>query len=410
MFPVGSVTMSMGREYRKLWAGNAAANFGDGISFIAIPLLATELTTDPLLIAGLPMVYSAVRFLVVLPIGAFVDRLDRKTILWIANLSRGILLLTLAALVATGTGSIIALYIVFTLIGLLETAADNSALSILPALVKTKDLDKANSQITATQLVTDEFIGPPLGGLMFAAAISLPIAFTGAAYAAAALFFLGMAGSFRPQRLNTYAPSVRREVAEGAAWLARHRLLRSLAIITGLASVAYMMPFSILVLFAEDILGLGAAGYGVLLSVSALGGLMGSMMAAPLRRKIGYAATTTGSLALGSLSLFALFLTDVPWLAGLFLAAYILHAVLFSISVSSLRQRLVPDNLRGRVNAVSKLFSLAGLTLGAGLGGLFATIAGLATPFLAGAAVFMLCALIAWPSLRKWEQDSPVLP
>ncbi|PQZ93700.1 MFS transporter [Arthrobacter sp. MYb227] len=399
--------MSTGREYRKLWAGNAAANFGDGISFIAIPLLATQLTTSPLLIAGLPMVYSAVRFLVVLPVGAFVDRLDRKTILWVSNLSRGILLLALAALVATGTGSILALYVVFTMIGLLETAADNAALSILPSLVGTKDLDRANSQITATQLVADEFVGPPLGGLMFAVAISLPIAVTGGAYAAAALFFLGMAGSFRPQRLSTHAPSVRREVAEGAAWLARHRLLRSLAIITGLASVAYMMPFSILVLFAEDILGLGAAGYGILLSVSALGGLVGSAMAAPLRRKIGYAATTTGSLVLGSLSLFALFLTDNSWLAGLFLAVYILHAVIFSICVSSLRQRLVPDDLRGRVNAVSKLFSLAGLTIGAGLGGLFATVGGLAAPFLAGAVVVLLCALIAWPSLRKWENTHP---
>lgn len=401
--------MSLGREYRKMWAGNAASNFGDGMSFVAIPLLATALTSNPLLIAGLSMVYSAAKFLVVLPIGAFVDRLDRKTILWVANLSRSILLIALAVLVATGTGSIVALYVVFTLIGLLETAADNSALSILPSLVRTKDLDKANSQITATQLVADEFIGPPLGGLMFVAAISLPIAITGGAYAAAALFFLGMVGKFRHKRLNAHPPSLRREVVEGAAWLVRHRLLRSLAIISGLASVAYMMPFSILVLFAEDVLSLGAPGYGILLSVSALGGLIGSAVVASLRRKIGYAATTAGSLVLGSLSLFAIYVTDVPWVAALFLAAYILHAVLFSICLSSLRQRLVPDELRGRVNAVSKLFGLAGLTIGAGLGGLFATASGLATPFLAGALVFALCALIAWPSLRTWENANPAV-
>lgn len=401
--------MSLGREYRKMWAGNAASNFGDGMSFVAIPLLATALTSNPLLIAGLSMVYSAAKFLVVLPIGAFVDRPDRKTILWVANLSRSILLIALAVLVATGTGSIVALYVVFTLIGLLETAADNSALSILPSLVRTKNLDKANSQITATQLVADEFIGPPLGGLMFAAAISLPIAITGGAYAAAALFFLGMVGNFRPKGLNAQPPSLRREVVEGAAWLVRHRLLRSLAIISGLASVAYMMPFSILVLFAEDVLSLGAPGYGILLSVSALGGLIGSAVVAPLRRKIGYAATTAGSLVLGSLSLFAIYVTDVPWVAALFLAAYILHAVLFSICLSSLRQRLVPDELRGRVNAVSKLFGLAGLTIGAGLGGLFATASGLATPFLAGALVFALCALIAWPSLRTWENANPAV-
>lgn len=97
--------MSLGREYRKLWAGNAASNFGDGISFIARPLLATALMSNPMLIAGLPMVYAAARFLVVLPIGALVDRLDRKTIPWVSNLGRGILLLALATSVATGTAT-----------------------------------------------------------------------------------------------------------------------------------------------------------------------------------------------------------------------------------------------------------------------------------------------------------------
>lgn len=403
---IDSDIVSLGREYRKLWVGNAASNFGDGISFVAIPLLATQLTSSPLLIAGLSMAYSAARLLVVLPIGAFVDRLDRRTILWVANISRGGLLLALAALVAAGAGSILALYIVFVLIGLLETAADNAAMSILPSIVAIKDLDKANSQIAATQLVADEFVGPPIGGLLFAAAIALPVAVTGGAYAAAGLFFLGMAGSFRPQRLNTHPPSLRREVAEGASWLARHHLLRSLAVVGGLASIAYMMPFSILVLFAEDILRLGSAGYGILLSVSALGGLLGSAIAPAVRKRFGYAVTGTGSLILGSVSLLALYMTTNPWLASVFLATYILHAVLFGICVSSLRQRLVPDELRGRVNAVSKLFGLAGLTLGAALGGVLATVSNLAVPFLAGAVVFAVCALIAWRSLNAWEKQA----
>ncbi|GAB3251413.1 MFS transporter [Arthrobacter pigmenti] len=396
--------MSSGREYRKLWAGNAASNFGDGVSFVAIPLLATALTSDPLLIAGLSMVYSAARFLVVLPVGVFVDRLDRRTILWVANLSRGVLLAVLALLVATGTGSILALYVVFTLIGLLETAADNSALSILPSIVAKKDLDKANSQIAATQLVADEFVGPPIGGLMFAAAIALPVGVTGGAYAGAALFFLALTGRFRPERFNDHPPSLRREVIEGAGWLARHRLLRTLSVISGLASIAYMMPFSILVLFAQDILGLEPAGYGILLSVSALGGLAGSVIAVPLRRKAGYAATAAGSLVLGSLTLIATSLTTIPWVAGLCLAAYILHAVLYGVCVASIRQRLVPDDLRGRVNSASKLLSLAGLAIGAALGGILASTLDLMAPFLVGGMIFALCALIAWPALRNWEK------
>lgn len=125
--PVRSVTTSPGREYRKLWAGNAASNVGDGITFTAIPLLATALTSSPMLIAGLPMVHAAARFLVVLPIGAFVDRLDRKAILWVSNLGSSILLLALATSVATVTATVPVLYVVFVLIGLLETASDDSS-------------------------------------------------------------------------------------------------------------------------------------------------------------------------------------------------------------------------------------------------------------------------------------------
>src|SRR5664280_3433052 len=71
--------MSLGLNYRRLWAGNAASNLGDGISFVAIPLLAAALTSDPVLIAGLSMVNAAARLLVVLPIGVLVDRVNRTT-------------------------------------------------------------------------------------------------------------------------------------------------------------------------------------------------------------------------------------------------------------------------------------------------------------------------------------------
>lgn len=255
-------------------------------------------------------------------------------------------------------------------------------------------------------MIADEFVGPPIGGLLFAAAIALPVAVTGGAYAAAALFFLALTGRFRPERLNGHPRSLRREMIEGAGWLGRHGLLRTLSIITGLSSIAYMMPFSILVLFAQDVLGLEPAGYGILLSVSALGGLAGSVIAVPVRRKFGYAGTAAGSLVVGSLTLVATSLTVTPWITGLCLAAYILHAVVYGICVASIRQRLVPDGLRGRVNSVSKLLALAGLTIGAGLGGMLASSFGLEAPFLAGGIIFGFCALIAWQALRNWEDTA----
>ena len=386
-----------------MWAGNAAGNLSDGMVFVAIPLLATSLTTDALLIAGLAAVYSAVRLLVVVPVGVYVDRFDRRTVLWVTNAARAALLLAMAVLFATGNGSLPLLYIVFAGIGLLETAADNAALSILPSIVLGRDLDRANGRVSAAQLVADEFVGPPLGGLLFAVAAALPVFAACGFYAAAGIFFLSL-----PRRAGADAGrpmlprrSVYREALEGAVWLREHRLLGGLAVVGGLASVAYMMPFSVLVLYSQQTLGLDSAGYGVILAVSALGGLVGSFVTVHVRARIGYGRAIVGSLALGAVSMLALAATTSAVVAAVLLAVYILHSVVWGICVSSLRQRLVPDALRGRVNASSKVLSLLGLAVGATIGGLLASTAGLPAPFLASGVLFVICAVVAGAIFRQ---------
>lgn len=397
--------MSTGRGFRQLWSGNAAGNLSDGLIFVAIPLLATSLTTDAILIAGLAAIYSAVRLLVVVPVGVYVDRFDRRTILWLTNLSRASLLIMMAVLFAIGFGSVPLLYVVLAGVGILETAADNAALSILPSVVPANKLDQANSRISAAQLLADEFAGPPLGGLLFALGVAVPVLAAGSLYAAAGFFFLAL-----PRRGVVNAPlsprrSVFREAADGARWLREHRLLRGLAVVGGLASVAYMMPFSVLVLFAQQRLGLGPAGYGLILAVSALGGLVGSIITAPLRSRAGYGWTIGGSLCLGAGSMFALAFVRIPWMAAALLAAYILHSVVWGICVSSLRQRLVPEHLRGRVNASSKVLGLIGLTVGAALGGVLASSLSLSVPFVASGALFICCGAIVWWLFRSELQS-----
>ncbi|MBG6106656.1 MFS family permease [Frigoribacterium sp. CG_9.8] len=386
--------------------GNAAGNLSDGLIFVAIPLLATSLTTDAIFIAGLAAMYSAVRLLVVVPVGVYVDHFDRRTILWITNLSRASLLIMMAVLFAIGFGSVPLLYVVLAGVGILETAADNAALSILPSVVPANKLDQANSRISAAQLLADEFAGPPLGGLLFALGVAVPVPVwaAGGLYAAAGLFFLALP---RPGVVNGFASprrSVFREAVDGARWLRGHRLLSGLAVVGGLASIAYMMPFSVLVLFAQQTLGLGAAGYGLILAVSALGGLVGSIITAPLRLRVGYGRMIVGSLCLGAASMFALAFVRIPWVAAVLLAAYILHSVVWGICVSSLRQRLVPEHLRGRVNALSKVLSLVGLTVGAALGGVLASLLPLSVPFLASGTLFICCGVI---SLFLCEQGVP---
>ena len=400
--------MPLGRGFGALWSANALSNLADGLAFVSMPLLAASLTDDPRLVAGLATLYALIRLLVALPIGVWVDRLDRRTLIVTANLLRGIALLALALTIHFGIASLVVLYATMAVVGALESLADNAALAILPSLVDRERLDSANGRISAAQLVTDEFVGPPLGGFLFAFAAAAPVFAMGGLWAVAGLIALAV-----PIRLSSRAPldaaparrSIYAEAREGIVWLAHHRVVGSLALIGALASVGYMLPFSILVLFAQGRLGLDGTGYGLLLAFSALGGLLGSFLAPRLRARLGYRWTIVASLLLGALTLSGLALTRNPIVAGVLLALYILHAVVWNICSLSLRQRLVPDDLLGRVGGASRVLGLLGLAVGSALGGLLGMI-DLATPVAAGAAVFVACCLVAAVALRDGPAGS----
>jgi len=390
--------------FRALWGANALSNLADGLVFVTMPLVAAGLTDDPRLVAGLATTYALVRLVVALPVGVHVDRLDRRTLLVVANALRGFAVLGLAVSIQSGVASLAVLYAVMAVVGVLESAADGAAVAVLPSIVPRDRLDRANARITGTQLVADEFVGPPLGGILFALAAAVPVYATGGLWVAAGAVALALPRRARdasvPADPTDPPPSVFREAAAGVRWLAGHRVVGSLALIGGLASVGYMLPFSVLVLFAGERLGLDAAGYGVLLAASALGGLAGSAIAAPLRARLGSRWTITSALGLGAASLAGLAVTRDPIVAGALLALYILHAVVWGICATSLRQRLVPADLLGRVGAAGRVVSLLGLAAGSALGGVLAT-AGIALPTVAGAIVFTACAVLAGVALRR---------
>ena len=367
-----------------------------------MPLLAASMTDDPRLVAGLATVYALVRLLVAIPIGVWVDRVNRRTLIVAANLMRGLALLGLALTIHVGVSTLVLLYATMAVVGTLESLADNAAVAILPSLVESERLDSANGRIATAQLVADEFAGPPLGGFLFALAAAAPVFAMGGLWAVAGLVALALPirRSSGPPIAATARRSIYAEAREGIAWLARDHIVGTLALIGALASVGYMLPFSILVLFAQESLELNGTGYGLLLAFSALGGLLGSFLASRLRKLLGYRWTIVVSLLLGALTLGGLALTTHPIIAGVLLALYILHAVVWNICSLSLRQRLVPDDLLGRVGGAARVLGLLGLVAGSALGGILGAI-DLATPIALGAAVFVVCCLVAAVNLRR---------
>ncbi|RII98103.1 MFS transporter, partial [Clavibacter nebraskensis] len=175
-----------------LWGANALSNLADGLVFVTLPLVAAELTDDPRAVAGLATAYALVRLLVALPVGVYVDRLDRRTLLVAANVLLGAAVLALAVSIQAGVASLAVLDAVMAVVGVLESAADGAAVAVLPSIVPEGRLDRANARIAGTQLVADEFVGPPLGGILFALAAAVPVYATGGLWVAAGAVALAL--------------------------------------------------------------------------------------------------------------------------------------------------------------------------------------------------------------------------
>jgi MFS family permease len=380
--------MTLGRNFAKALVASGFANLADGVLWVALPLLAVQLTRSPLLIAGVA-VAARVPWLLAPVAGALADRLDRRQSMVRVNLVRAVLLGGLALAVAADLATLAVLYAVALLLGVAETLFDTSAQSLLPAIVARDDLTRANSRLFAVELVANTFIGPPLGGLLAAAGLALALGLPAAAYLVGAGCLVLIAGSFRAVGAGPAGSTrLRDDIAEGARFVWRHPVLRPLAIMLGVENMAYAAVFSVLVLFAvaPGPMGLSEAGYGALTAAIGVGSLIGTWLAVPVERRLGRARTLAVSVVLCGASLAVPVVTAVPVLVGASLVVSGVAIVLWNVVTVSLRQRITPDRLLGRMNASYRLVGWGTMPLGALLGGALAEALGLRATFLIAAA------------------------
>ncbi len=389
----------LGAEYKKLWTASTISNLGDGVTLVAAPLLAASLTRDPLLIAGAVFVKQLAWLLFSLHAGALIDRLDRRLLMGYVDFFRSALIGFLGIAVLLNLASIPLLYAVFFLIGAAEPLFDNASVAVVPAMVDRRDLQKANGRLTVAQVVMGEFVGPPLGGFLFATVAALPFLFDAGTFAAAAALVLALKGRFRAERQQgVAATTLPQEIGEGLRWLAENRLLLTLALVLGVAGFAVMGVFSILVLYAQEILGLGGIGYGVLMTAFAAGGVAGGFLAERVSGFLGIGRTISVIFLLEATAFATLALTTNPFLAGVMIALDALAGTVWNVVTISLRQELIPERLLGRVFSSFRMVGFGGMALGALASGLLAREFGLTVPFWVAAAMMLVlsatCAIV----------------
>lgn len=384
--------------FRTLWLATASANLGDGVALVAAPLLAATLTTDPAAIAGLTFAQRLPWLLFPLLSGALADRLDRRRAMVAVAFARAAIIALLAAALLGGWVTLPLLYATFFLLSTGETLFDTAAATLLPALVPRNQLPRANARLSGALTATNQFIGPPLGGALFAAAVALPFLVGVGGLAAAGLLLLSLRGTFRPtQREDKGAETLRAEVVSGLRWLWRHRLLRTLVLALAVLNLTLVAQNAIMVLYAQQRLGLEARGYGLLLTTYGLGGILGGLIAGRVIEWLGVGAALRLGLLFEMLVPAALALARAPLLAGLVLALFGCHAIVWGAALTALRQELTPDALRGRVGGAYRLIEEGTAAPGALLGGGLAVLGGTVAPFWFGALAGIGVLLYAWP-------------
>jgi MFS family permease len=412
------------RNFNLLLTASTFSNLADGIAGFAYPWLFSLLTRDPLLISIVSVLVNLPRLIFVLYAGVIADKFNRQKILIYTRLGQVFLTSMFILLIFINLDSIpkavqfnepqfeskfliiSTAYFLAFMFGLLEVTRDNAAQAFLPQIVSKDNLPKANGRLFGIEIVTNNFLGTPVGGFLIGLSLITPFIFDTLLMLASVFFIIGIKGKFERPEKNSKEQNTSEMIKEGVNWLKNNTLLKRLAIYTGIANFFGSMQFPIMILFAQELIGLNAIQYSFLAYGAAIGGLVGSQLANKVNARFEESKTLLISVALFGIGMFAPYVTSNPFvIAGSFgLSSF--GSVLWNVQAVSIRQSLIPDNLLGRVNSVYRLLALGLNPIGALFGGALVKILNnsfsrefaLRFPFLLGG-IFMFILFLSAPRL-----------
>lgn len=378
------------RSYWRLFSSSTLSNLGDGMVAAAGPLLALSLTDDARLIAAVPFAAMLPWLILSLPAGVLIDRGDRQKIMYLANITRGLLFAMIAVGALTENLNIFYLIVISGIAGVCELFFDMSSQAFLPAIVDQSQLEKANSRLYITEIISNGFVGLPIGAWIFVVASGAPFAANAFALLAAGLLISSIKYQPKAAPILGERRSFANELKQGLIWLAGHRLLRVLAVMLGIANMCGMFAQAVFAKFARDELGLGARSFGVLLAVISIGSIVGGLVGESVSKRLGATAAIVLAYMVFGLSDLIPGLFPNIWAVTISGVVMAIAGTTWNVITVSMRQRLIPPELFGRVNSVYRLIGTGSTAIGALLGGQIAFTFGLRATYLASGAILML--------------------
>jgi MFS family permease len=366
------------RNFLTLWSGQALSQFGAQITELAIPVLAVLMLEATEWEVGVLNAAQVAAFLVVgLPAGAWIDRMRKRHVMIVADGVRAVALGTLPVLALLGALEIWHMIVVALIMGVATVFFDVSNQSIIPSLVRTNQIAEANGKLQSTEQLAG-LAGPAFGGwLVGVLAAPLAIFITVGTYLASFVALLFTRDHEQLRAPEDHKPLVH-EIGEGLRWVFGNPLLRRIVGTTGVANFFGTFTTTLLPIFALRELGLTPQMFGIVFSLSAVGGLLGAIATPHIVKRIGEArAIPISAIAFCIAPLFLPAISLVPALAfPLLIVQFFVSSftiLLYNITQVTFRQRITPPRLLGRMNASIRFVVWGVMPIGALLAGALGT-------------------------------------
>ncbi|MBU6254069.1 MAG: MFS transporter [Acidobacteria bacterium] len=407
-------SVPLGHDFSRIWSASLITNLVDGVLRLAAPLLAVSLTEDPILIGALTALGLLPWLFFAIPIGAIVDRVDRRKALVLGNSLRAVIALFIAFAVSQGFINIWLLLISVFFFGICEVLVDTTSQAVLPQILDKSNYERGNSRLQISEVIVSQFAGAPLSGLLYAVSIALPFFFSTTGFILAGLLIL----LFPFER----EINVRKEGDTGQAklglkgdikfalnYLYQDKQIFSIVVITTLLGFFYSLSNAIAPLFILKELNVSPALFGVVLAIQGVGALAGSIAAPMVSKYLGRGKALAINVFFASLLVIFIGLSPNAYF---FVAVGVLIG--FTISVwnillMSLYQSLIPPELYGRIHGARRTIVWGLMPIGALLGGVIAR-GGLRLPFLIGGSIATLIAFFSYKLIKRIGDLSAEIP
>lgn len=395
-------------NFRKLWFGQLVSQIGDGLATMAMMILANQLTNSTIAVAGVTICMALPSLIFGLIAGVYVDRWDRKKIMIFSEFTRGILLFTLVFV--RDVKFLWLVYLVAILQATVGVFFEPSKNATIPQILHPDLLMTANAFSQATRLLAN-VLGMGLAGIIISATGSwLAFALDGISFFISAAFILWMSFEHKPAELQEgEKKKATKQLGEGLKFIGHSRLLVSVMITYAVTMLGLGAVIVLVIPFLMNDLKVDAKWIGLVQLFEAIGMLIGSAVVAALSKKFSTRAfMLIGTMAMGG------FIAVVNRVHGLTTIIYIILGVgvfltAAQAAASTLVQRIVPNNTRGRVlGAMNVVYSVTSI-LSMATAGVLGDVIGIRNVFLLAGLILITAGLIGAYLMAGEKEPIPVV-